>query len=459
MPKCVSNYRARYLALSHCWGKTKHILTTKDTLEKHKSAISFQALSKNFQDAVLTTRALGECFLWIDSLCIIQDSSSDWETESARMGSLYKHSLLTIAAIDASDGRDGFLARRTPPCAMPYKTSHPIDGCQQGELWVSAWAPPFADSVDEGPLNQRSWTMQERLLSARILHFGKYLLMWECRMQTESEGDPSTRQIKFLNSKSGNMVSYEPTHFEQLLFQEVTSPLQRDGLIDIWHAIVDQYSHRSLSYVTDKLPAISGLASEFQRITGDEYCAGLWRRDFPHTLCWEPSLPCKEPSMYLAPSWSWASLETGVSYPGFSKHRKSHVELLEVKVSASGLNPLGRVKNGFIRLSGRLLECHPRHKDGPFVVVHFANGDKAGTLEAHYRHWPISKSYCLLLMEQQQHYSKSSRSLGNPFTCTSMLLLEEVAELENTFRRFGVINRANWTDQWNSVDKRVINLV
>ena len=63
----------RYLALSHCWGKDKVIVTNGKDLERHKERISFDSLPRTFQDAVIFGRKLSIRYLWIDSLCIIQE--------------------------------------------------------------------------------------------------------------------------------------------------------------------------------------------------------------------------------------------------------------------------------------------------------------------------------------------------------------------------------------------------
>ena len=175
------------MALSHCWGKSRHTKTTTDTLELYRSAIPFASLSQTFKDAVLVTRKLGVRYLWIDSLCIVQDSKSDWEAEAAQMGSIYLNSLLTIAATDAMDGDYGFLSPRTPPCPLPYHLDHAVSVSMSGNIWVAAWVTLFDDAVDQSPLSQRGWVTQERLLPPRILHFTNSQIMWECRSQTESE--------------------------------------------------------------------------------------------------------------------------------------------------------------------------------------------------------------------------------------------------------------------------------
>jgi Heterokaryon incompatibility protein (HET) len=101
------NEKGQYVTLSHCWGQQKFLTTTKETLPLRTKGIEWDSMPRTFQDAATITRRLGFQYLWIDALCIIQDSEIDWETESAKMGSIYQDSVLTIAASDARDGRGG----------------------------------------------------------------------------------------------------------------------------------------------------------------------------------------------------------------------------------------------------------------------------------------------------------------------------------------------------------------
>jgi hypothetical protein len=104
--------KGRYLALSHCWGVStinERLTTTLATLEIRLKSIPMSLMPANFYDATIITRKLGYRYLWIDSLCIIQDSTEDWETESQNMGNIYMNASLTIAAGAAKDSDGGML--------------------------------------------------------------------------------------------------------------------------------------------------------------------------------------------------------------------------------------------------------------------------------------------------------------------------------------------------------------
>jgi hypothetical protein len=102
--------QAVYMTLSHCWGGLQITRLTADSYKDFRSGINLDTLPKTFQDAVCLTRNLGVRYLWIDSLCIVQDSEEDWRLQAAEMGSIYRHSWCNIAATGAKDGRDGLSA-------------------------------------------------------------------------------------------------------------------------------------------------------------------------------------------------------------------------------------------------------------------------------------------------------------------------------------------------------------
>ena len=107
-----------YAILSHCWGPRPIITTKLQDIAIRCRNIDFSTLSKTFQDAVLVTRSLGLKYLWIDSLCIVQDSKKDWEIESSKMGTYYSYAQICIAATAASEGSIGCFFDRHPAKAQ-----------------------------------------------------------------------------------------------------------------------------------------------------------------------------------------------------------------------------------------------------------------------------------------------------------------------------------------------------
>jgi hypothetical protein len=162
-----------YVMLSHCWGPSQPFTTTKENLKSRINGITLLDMPQTFQNAVFLTRALGLRYLWIDSLCIIQNDIDDWNSESTSMMALYS------AAADS----EGFLQpRETTLVSLAQKS------------YVAKLQPPEAqrlghtrDGLVGEPLSTRAWCLQERLLSNRMVLFGKEQIYWECQGRLASE--------------------------------------------------------------------------------------------------------------------------------------------------------------------------------------------------------------------------------------------------------------------------------
>jgi Heterokaryon incompatibility protein (HET) len=180
--------QARYVALSHSWGKLKDserekFCTYICNVDKRRKGINWDDLPKTFQDAVTVTRRLGVRFLWIDSICIIQShkncsecsENEDWDIECKKMGEYFRSAYCTIAATSAKNAKEGFLECRSDIewVKVPSTSeSPPWDFC--GAI------DDFHRDVEEADLNKRGWVLQERVLSRRIIHFTSTQAYWEC---------------------------------------------------------------------------------------------------------------------------------------------------------------------------------------------------------------------------------------------------------------------------------------
>lgn len=327
-----------WATLSHCWGKSIPKMLTSTTVDDLTKSISMTTLSNNFQDAIRVTRILGIQYLWIDSLCIIQDSMEDWLRESARMGEIYKNSILTIAATNAADSTTGFLRKR------PAEVHCQLQG-DRGKMvpvYIRSRIDWYCFPEIVGPLTRRAWVLQERLLSRRILHFGGQQTMWQCRSKTLAEGFSDADQVpqgqipeeteSMLRNEFHSIVQQKgPTQEKsQSLIGHNASAARnglhrtRDIIYDLWYHVIGIYGCLSLTKITDKLPAIAGIARQVQLRTGDVYLSGLWKSDIERGLQWyyQPASVLTKPSSSRsrAPSWSWASpdVKPGASLQLFS---------------------------------------------------------------------------------------------------------------------------------------------
>lgn len=168
--------RQHYVCLSHCWGGSQPLRTLKSNLQLHKKSIPWSQIPRTFQDAITWTRMLGIKYIWIDSLCIIQDDNDDWEKESAQMMHIYQSSFLTLAASWSQGSDSGCFADSMEDYPIYQLTA--LD--QQSGIHCNVFARKslphwFINTSDrkEFPLLTRGWVFQERLLSPRFLHFGK----------------------------------------------------------------------------------------------------------------------------------------------------------------------------------------------------------------------------------------------------------------------------------------------
>lgn len=276
-----------YVTLSHCWGNSQPLTLTSANLNKLQTRIAYDSLPRTFQDAVTVTRALGVRYLWIDSLCIIQDSTKDWEVQCTKMAQIYSGSIVTIAGVAAPNPDSGFMYPRKPLCQMVLQTT---DGEESGVITVSHFGYQRVNNYCpttelNSPLLQRGWVLQERLLSGRILYFGSKNMYFEC-----------SEAYNFDNCHCSISRTYlgDDTAAKRLIGQ-FKSAYQ---IFEYWVEIVETYGKTFLTHATDKLPALSAIASEFHRVTGYRYLAGLWQEDLPRALTWfipyyiwEQSLP------------------------------------------------------------------------------------------------------------------------------------------------------------------------
>lgn len=175
---------SRYVALSHCWGPLKDnqkFCTFKSNIEQLKIYIDDESLPRTFRDSVKITRGLGIRYIWIDSLCIIQDDKNDWERESGRMERVFSDAYCTIGASSASSSLDGFNTKRTHRECVQLQTR------SVGTLYVCPAIDDFREHVELGELNRRGWVLQERALSRRSIYFTTTQLYWECGKGVQCE--------------------------------------------------------------------------------------------------------------------------------------------------------------------------------------------------------------------------------------------------------------------------------
>ena len=323
----------RYVALSHCWGTAQIITTKLSTISDRHSGIPMATLPQTFQDAVIVTRRLALRYLWIDSLCIIQDSSKDWENESVQMCNIYRNAFFTIAAAHASSSSVGCFAQRDGILHLPFELSFPSLAGSEGDAIKAVFTPlPRKQVLDnsEPPLYGRAWVLQEQILSPRMLIYDGDQLRWECLSAHGSERSPlggMSRHIGTSKAIRSGITDNREDFFTLTQFNEEFPPRYQHQ--DWCYAVMD-YTHRGMTNQTDRLIAISGIAEAIQRRTKNVYLAGLWKDQLALGLLWNipfereftPTTmfafnipPSTRHSRAIAPSWSWVSVTVPVVFP------------------------------------------------------------------------------------------------------------------------------------------------
>lgn len=189
VPQLFITNRAKghYVTLSHRWGKKTPLTTTISTLVERVAGITMAEFPRTFQEAIRYTRHLGYNYLWIDSLCIIQDSKEDWEHESSRMQDVYTHAILNISANATLDSTSGLGSSKRLAPGKPVGNSRGGDYVRAkkcSSLMTDSSGVSHVPSQEgfesRQDLDTRGWVLQERMLSPRILHFSEYKIAWEC---------------------------------------------------------------------------------------------------------------------------------------------------------------------------------------------------------------------------------------------------------------------------------------
>ncbi|CAM1504978.1 Fc.00g106150.m01.CDS01 [Cosmosporella sp. VM-42] len=374
----ASERKEKYISLSHSWGNEQPLTTTMATLEDRKAGIDIAQLPQTFQDAVRITQRLGIRYLWIDSLCIIQDSAEDWQVEASRMASIYRNSWLTVSATRSASTKSGCFSKDQvidvePPMedddvlSVLFPAASELRQELRLNLRFAISHPDFdkyarPEANEAFPLLNRAWGYQERLLAPRVLHFGPQELFWECMQDLDCEcGTMKWSREEdmggYINRDTSEALPPKISHYAALHVggkRKIDDKKRRRKLLGRWEDMVHEYSQRKLSFAKDRLPAFSGIAAEMIEVLGMGYRAGLWLEAMPQGLLWERD-NCAEigwPMNQLrpAPSWSWASVDAPVTFlvPQHEQNNRGntviHAEVEEIRVIPNGKDERGEVK-------------------------------------------------------------------------------------------------------------------
>ena len=366
LPKVIAsegNY-GLWVSLSHCWGSSTPFILDSTNLLERMCGITTADLPATFYDAIRVTRRLGFRFLWIDSLCIIQDSEEDWISESCLMQRYYEQASLTIAS-DSSFGDDqSFLhvkrSKDQNAVTIPVKLHNAFmprllkESSQVGQVvHIRSEVRGFHDLafLQGHALSRRGWTLQEKFFSPRSLHYAPDQLLWECRKGKRTEGLRS--------------MLLTGTYYRGLDLKNVCLSRTENMVMNYrWYILVESYVPRRLTFPSDRFPALSALARFVAKQTDFTYRAGIWLEDYCIGLLWFCEHLETRSDHYVAPSWSWASISTrythrGIAHPqrtasDFAKQKiqDKRALLVSCQVGLKGADDFGTLLSGSITLRG-----------------------------------------------------------------------------------------------------------
>lgn len=342
-----------YATLSYSWGGAgKRLLTETASIKARCENINIVDFPKTLRDGIVIAKTLGFRYLWIDSLCIVQDDDNDWAYQGTAMTNIYGYSSLNISASSSMSSDAGFL-HRLPEFGIRLRHIKPPAGMAINNIYVG----PKLQTLDLEALevSRRGWIFQERLVTSATVHYTVHGIVWECVEHTQLQ---HVQPISTAPWKAQWKNLLRPSNLPQ---QQEDDHRQADSKdFRSWHDWVSVYSNRELFEWTDKLPAIAGVAREFASIFSLTYCAGLWTENLRQDLLWSRHnkvVTLTRSTKYVAPSWSWASVNGSLEYREVTL--STPVEKLDLKIMSHFISEefpgsFGKVAQGHLIVRGLL---------------------------------------------------------------------------------------------------------
>ncbi|KAI1745447.1 heterokaryon incompatibility protein [Xylaria scruposa] len=429
---------APYMTLSYRWAPNPGLILLTCNIAEFRGGKPIQSLPQLFQDVVGVAQRFSIRYIWIDALCIVQDSREDWEAQASNMRMVYANSTCNIAASGANSPDEGLFRTRNPEEIQP--------GLVPCSLFSSDIQPHYIfehnywnREISAGPLLDRGWVFQERILAPRVLHFGKNQVLWECLTEHKCEGFPNG--IPWSWSRSHKNIDPLLDSLSRTGLNE--SQKMDDYILELWRKLVMKYSRCALTYPSDKLVAIAGIAQLFRDATGDEYVAGLWKSRLIEMLEWRVNKPkALRSSEYRAPSWSWASVDGPVWTSVYHENTSYTVELLDVHVQARTSTIMADVLEASITLRAKILPsvCHYL-EDGPVLLT---EGCKSNFLCLDTLDIELPEGKRIICMPfKKDFYDKGDETMSPIIFC---LILEELPYQSGSqaqYRRLGMFDETN----------------
>ncbi|KAJ4424227.1 hypothetical protein N0V82_001093 [Gnomoniopsis sp. IMI 355080] len=398
----------------------------------------------------------------------------DWAKQSSKMSEIYSRAWVTIAADSASSSNMGFLDRQPNVCsssdtgndAMKDKFRVPRFDCSDqdqsfhlgsSDLDFSRSSPPdhpqdsivfyrqhrklstkdgfrhhyeYFKDAPASHLSNRGWTFQETLLSPRILHFMPEEMTWQCATLCRCECQIQSYYNCYTGSNEDDTVRPQD--------------LEKD-----WDKIVSEYTGLELTFDTDRLAALAGLASRAHRFRRDQrYLAGLWENSFLESLLWsadtrsEAYAKTKRIRPAIAPSWSWASVTGKIAFD-LKKAWGSHpcgLQDIQIQYPVSQVNTYGSVTGGCLTVTVQFFSIRLTDLRYTFSEYHLAN---LQILDGSGRGMPALQESAALIADSNEDLSLIERgeqlAMVNLSELSLFLLLRKVTTFDSRFYRVGLL--------------------
>ena len=392
--------------------------------------LPWHTIPRTYRDAIEITRQLGIGYIWIDTLCIIQDDPEDWREQSVCMASVYGNAYLTISAAHAASSDAGIfmsshLSEQFPQHPIPENPG--IFVRQQPHFRHVDFGSNYSAFFTSRSLMKRGWVLQERLLSPRVVYYDNEEMKWECKSSTDCQCGGMVVISNFKLDYHGSVDRGE-------------TPLSHS-----WMRVSERYSCLDLTYEKDRLVALSGIAAEAGRSgAGGRYLAGVWEKNLAHQLCWVVISEHRKPDKYIAPSWSWISVYGRIRYENrmdfdlWASKIAVNITQAECHTDEHGADGMGPVAGGFLKLDGRGVQMDAKLADP-------GSENTPPAYELHHRESGGGLGYLI----QMDYAMSADRAMdvkgvfllfwGEILDLNTFLVLREVpGRGERTFERLGI---------------------
>ncbi|KAK8103230.1 hypothetical protein PG984_016376 [Apiospora sp. TS-2023a] len=440
--------RENYACLSHRWGpSTERCKTTTRTLGVHLNQIPSNILPKTFREAGEVALHLNLKYLWIDSLCIIQNDTEDWKVQASQMSNIYSGAYVTIAATSSSDGDNGIFH------TVSTITISPVEADRSDLL--SSSIRGISPAPHGAPHGILAPPVRSTFRSSHVVGFFKNVY---CRRDSSTSPDMRSCWNAWI-TKCGMAASKSPW-LGKWDFHGCNNP---NDFTTQWYDLIGEYSALQLTYASDKIPALAGIARHFGTRCRNYlgcYVAGLWEKNLAQDLIWHVRLGgvSTRPETSTVPSWSWASVTGGVmQLQGLTETTTAseHLRVMGYHVELAGPDEYGPLKYAEINVRGLVVEGSWMIKPGSSSnnSIHYLPGSHNGSIRT--KGYEMYPDYIFSDTEGSRRWEGEGRvfCLKTGFLISGYhvcLILRSLNEERTVFERVGLLQLAYraYVDSW-----------